>query len=338
MFAVVITGPPGSGKSCVLTALHDALGDAGIGNAAVEADDLARAYPPVGHRQVMHHVEALSASYAAAGHDLLLIAATLEDDRDARALVAAAGADERLLVRLEAPPATLERRLTEREPATWSGLPALVASARRLAETMPSLPGVDLVLSTEHDPAEAIAARVAEVLELRHPFVHLVLAELPLLDAAVAGDDALARALGVPVVAGWSGFPDAVARLRDSLAADPGASWWWSRLYVVADELVGWGGFKGPPVDGVVEVGYAIAPERQGRGLATAALRALLREAYSSQEVQAVIAETLPERNASVRVLEKAGFVHVGSAEARGRAVWRFRHERPAPTPPAAPR
>ncbi len=38
-----------------------------------------------------------------------------------------------------------------------------------------------------------------------------------------------------------------------------------------AGELVGFGGYKGPPVDGEVEIGYGIAPERQVRGLATAA-------------------------------------------------------------------
>ena len=31
----------------------------------------------------------------------------------------------------------------------------------------------------------------------------------------------------------------------------------------------GFGGFKGAPVDGEVEVGYAVAPDRQGRGIAT---------------------------------------------------------------------
>ena len=34
--------------------------------------------------------------------------------------------------------------------------------------------------------------------------------------------------------------------------------------------LIGFGGFKGAPRDGDVEIGYAVAPDRQGRGIATA--------------------------------------------------------------------
>ena len=55
----------------------------------------------------------------------------------------------------------------------------------------------------------------------------------------------------------------------------------------------------------------------------------MLREAYAAPEVKAVIAHTLPERNASVRVLEKAGFVPDGVVVSDGkRSVWRFRHLR----------
>ena len=40
MFAVVITGPPGAGKTSVLTALVDALSDDHIAHAAVEVEML----------------------------------------------------------------------------------------------------------------------------------------------------------------------------------------------------------------------------------------------------------------------------------------------------------
>jgi ribosomal-protein-alanine N-acetyltransferase len=160
--------------------------------------------------------------------------------------------------------------------------------------------------------------------------LHLVVADLPLLDAAAHGDEALGRALGgCRVAREWQGFPASVARLRDALAADADATRWGSRLFVVdaPRTLVGWGGFKGPPNDGRVEIGYAIAPEWQGRGLATAAVLELLREAYATPEVSAVIAHTLPERNASVRVLEKAGFGADGVQTQGATTVWRFRHE-----------
>ena len=101
--------------------------------------------------------------------------------------------------------------------------------------------------------------------------VRLVRADVNLLDAAVAGDAALARALGVEVVPGWLTFTEALRPARDAVAAEPARTDWGSRFFVTGDppELVGWGGFKGPPEDGVVELGYEIAEARRGRGLAT---------------------------------------------------------------------
>jgi RimJ/RimL family protein N-acetyltransferase len=158
--------------------------------------------------------------------------------------------------------------------------------------------------------------------------LRLVVADPRLLEAAVEGPRALERALGVAVVDGWEVFPGAPARVRSELAGDPGrGTRWHSRLFVAGEppELVGWGGFKGPPRDGTVELGYAIAPAREGRGLATAAVRAMVRDAFADPGVRAVVAHTLPEPGPSPRVLEKAGFAFAGDAIERGRAVWRFR-------------
>ena len=157
--------------------------------------------------------------------------------------------------------------------------------------------------------------------------VRLVVADAPLLDAALEGPRALERALGAAVVAGWDVFPGSIERVRHQLERDPGAARWGTRLFV-ADEppaLVGWGGFKGAPRDGTVELGYAIAPAREGRGLATAAVRAMLREAFADPAVRVVIAHTLPEPGPSPRVLEKAGFGFAGDVTEHGRAAWRFR-------------
>jgi len=140
--------------------------------------------------------------------------------------------------------------------------------------------------------------------------IRLIPADLGLMEAALAGDDALAEVLGHDVVAGWATFTEALRPTRDALVADPGGSPWGARLFVSGEqpELVGWGGFKGPPKDGVVELGYEIAESRRGRGLATAAARAMVSEAFAHTRVTAVIAHTLAERNASNRVLENVGF------------------------------
>jgi [ribosomal protein S5]-alanine N-acetyltransferase len=162
--------------------------------------------------------------------------------------------------------------------------------------------------------------------------VRLFRAELHLMDAALAGDDKLARALGHAVVTGWAMYTGALERTRDALATDPGASGWGARFFVSGNppELVGWGGFKGPPRYGVVELGYEIAATRRGRGLATAATRAMLTEAFADERVTTVITHTLPEPGASTRVLEKAGFGYDGKDQEDGRLVWRYSRTRDA--------
>jgi len=157
--------------------------------------------------------------------------------------------------------------------------------------------------------------------------MRLVRPRLDDLDAALAGDDALARSLGVAVVPGWVSFTEALDHTRAAIAADPTRTNWGTRLFVDGDppELVGWGGFKGPPAGGVVEIGYEIAESRRNRGLATAAVRAMVSEAFAGEDVTEVIAHTLPERNASNRVLETAGFGFEGETVEGGEPVWRFR-------------
>jgi [ribosomal protein S5]-alanine N-acetyltransferase len=161
--------------------------------------------------------------------------------------------------------------------------------------------------------------------------VRLVTADRALLDAAVDDRPALARALGCELADGWDVFPTSLRRIRDALDADPGGARWGTRLVVVdvPPMLVGWSGFKGPPRDGIVELGYAIAPSWEGRGLATAAVRELLREAFAAPCVLTVIAHTPAAPGPSPRVLEKAGFIRDGDVphDELG-TTWRFRHDR----------
>jgi RimJ/RimL family protein N-acetyltransferase len=83
--------------------------------------------------------------------------------------------------------------------------------------------------------------------------------------------------------------------------------------------------FKGPPSsDGVVEIAYGIDPEHQSKGYATEAADALTNFAFT-QGVRTVCAHTLPETNASTRVLSKCGFRHVGQViDPEDGPVWRW--------------
>jgi RimJ/RimL family protein N-acetyltransferase len=77
---------------------------------------------------------------------------------------------------------------------------------------------------------------------------------------------------------------------------------------------VGFGGFKGEPDEsGAVEIGYLTFPLHVRRGVATQVAAGLVDIARHNGAVL-VVAHTMPQRNASTRVLEKNGFAHTGSA------------------------
>jgi RimJ/RimL family protein N-acetyltransferase len=161
--------------------------------------------------------------------------------------------------------------------------------------------------------------------------VRLLTPDVGLLDAALEGDAALAGALGCDVADGWQVFPGSLRRMRDAVAADPGSTRWGARLFVLDEPrtLVGWGGFKGDPRDGAVELGYAIAPAWEGRGIATAAVKGLVREAFAAPAVRAVLAHTLVGPSGSARVLEKTGFTLDGEhTDEDVGPVWRWRLNR----------
>jgi RimJ/RimL family protein N-acetyltransferase len=66
-------------------------------------------------------------------------------------------------------------------------------------------------------------------------------------------------------------------------------------------------GYKGPPVSGVVEIGYSVVPSWQRRGLATEACRRLIESAWE-RGASAVTAHTFAHLAASLGVLRKLGF------------------------------
>jgi ribosomal-protein-alanine N-acetyltransferase len=121
---------------------------------------------------------------------------------------------------------------------------------------------------------------------------------------------------------------DWLALLHDSKSADP----WihgFSLVLTDGDTVVGTGGFKGPPADdGVVEIAYGVNPDYQGKGYATEAAEALTAYAFDSGKVRVVRAHTLPESNASTRVLTKCGFRRIGEViDPEDGLVWRWEKE-----------
>lgn len=70
--------------------------------------------------------------------------------------------------------------------------------------------------------------------------------------------------------------------------------------------IIGTCAFKGNPSDkGEVEVAYFTFPKFEGRGYATMMVKELIGIAQKNEMVKLVYAHSLPEKNASTRVLEK---------------------------------
>jgi len=77
------------------------------------------------------------------------------------------------------------------------------------------------------------------------------------------------------------------------------------------------------PATRTAQVGYSVVASCWGKGYATEALRALLRELAVRQDVDRIVAETMVNHGASRRVMEKAGMRESGRriGEEDGEAV-----------------
>jgi RimJ/RimL family protein N-acetyltransferase len=123
--------------------------------------------------------------------------------------------------------------------------------------------------------------------------------------------------------------PAWLARLEGSGPIDP-----WIHGFVIehreAGTVIGMCGFKGPPdAAGVVEIAYGVNPEHEGKGYATEAAGALVTYAFGHEQVSIVCAHTLPQANASTRVLTKCTFRRIGEViDPDDGLVWRWERER----------
>lgn len=121
---------------------------------------------------------------------------------------------------------------------------------------------------------------------------------------------------------------DWLALLEATTTTEPWVHGFVARLRATGG-VVGQGGFKGPPRNGVVEIAYGTNPEHRGKGYATETAGALVDYAFTFPEVHVVIAHTLPDSTASQRVLKKCGFTHVGEEiDPEDGLVWRFEKHR----------
>ena len=165
--------------------------------------------------------------------------------------------------------------------------------------------------------------------EIQTDRLRIIPCSIDILHAVIQGDPVLTKTLNIAIAEHWTqfgkkAFEHTIARINED-ASNPA---WWAHLPVLREEntLIGSCGYKGPPdAEGMVEIGYEVAPGFRKQGLATEIAQGLRDHAFSFPEVSKVLAHTMPEQNASTRVLEKCGFKMINELEIadEGR-IWRW--------------
>lgn len=143
---------------------------------------------------------------------------------------------------------------------------------------------------------------------------------------------ALFELFRLPEVARWSGTgtpmtdvseaSERIARMPERAGDHPAAG-------LFATEVAATGAFAGMlllvplrPSAGndrqVLEVGWHLHPDHWGHGYATEGAQEVLRHGFETLGVERIVAYVVADNHASVRVVEKLGMRHVGSADWHG--------------------
>jgi len=134
------------------------------------------------------------------------------------------------------------------------------------------------------------------------------------LAALIEGDlDAAEHSVGLPLPPFLLG-EDWLWRIRlDQIDRHPEDEPWVAWLAVRSGAVIGHSGFHGPPdEEGEVEIAYTVLPELRGQGLAGEILDALLAWCADRDDVRSVRASISPGNAASLALVRRRGFRHVG--------------------------
>ena len=164
--------------------------------------------------------------------------------------------------------------------------------------------------------------------------LELVSVSLQIARAGLEGDASLARALDAVLPASWPPEfygPSSLEFTIQQLEKGPEQAGWVMYYFLIRDGrvLIGYGGYKGAPAaDGTVEIGYSVVDDHQRKGYATEATLGLLTRAFALPQVRRVVADTVPDRPASIRVLEKLDFQFIGSGSEEGAIRYELTRQR----------
>jgi len=152
----------------------------------------------------------------------------------------------------------------------------------------------------------------------RQPHVRILQLNGSAFDALAAGDLTTANAASPVVLSDYFAGPDwrSMWRMRSEQARqDPSCVAWVTGVIWDEDRhlAVGCAGFHAPPdTEGMVEIGYAVAPIHRRHGYARAALEMLLERARGEPAVRKVRVTIAPENSASHDLAAQYGFTAVG--------------------------
>lgn len=174
------------------------------------------------------------------------------------------------------------------------------------------------------------------------PHIRIVHVDQPTHAALAAGDlEAANRTSPVPLtpILVTDGFRPTFARRAAQLLEHPEDQPWVTGIVWAddVDAVVGAAGFHGgPDADGMVEVGYRIAPDHRRRGYARAAMRLLLDRATAHPDVRVLRATISPDNEPSLHLVASFGLERNGEQwDEEDGLEWIF--EIPVPTPTDVP-
>ena len=142
----------------------------------------------------------------------------------------------------------------------------------------------------------------------------LVTARLTLRPLVESDADALYPTLADPELMRWWSRPPlgSLDETRAYLSTPHGSEWrWWAITRTGEDRAVGWVSAGEKRQGGVTEIGYILAVEAQGQGIAREAVIAVIDRLFAEGQ-RRVFADTDPDNTASNRLLETLGFRREG--------------------------
>jgi RimJ/RimL family protein N-acetyltransferase len=107
----------------------------------------------------------------------------------------------------------------------------------------------------------------------------------------------------------------------------------WKLLPKFGGPLIGFCGLQPLSDTPEIEIGWWLARDRWGQGLATEAARAALRDGFERVGLARIVAIAQPANTASVHIMQKLGMRYEGTLDRRGITV--VLYAIPAPSPPA---